>query len=131
MDPLYISQSYKMTEEPRYSSVFGFDIFPSIPNIRKIFEHYSLAVKHHLKDLAEPDLAVLYGNYKQVHIGNNTSDQPWFYEFVALSKWNAWTECKDKPTEYAMFDYCVKADRLLIAQLGVEESKHILQNMAV
>ena len=119
-----------MTEEPRRATVFGFDIFPSIPNLRRIFDHYCLAVKL-LKDVDDQDLAVLYGNYKQANIGNNTSDQPWFYEFVALSKWNAWTERKDTPTEYAMFDYCVKAEELLVAQLGVEETKRILQNMAI
>lgn len=119
-----------MFEEPRYSTISGFEIFPSFPNLNRIFNNYALAVKH-LKDVAEPDLAVLYGNYKQANIGNNTSEQPWFYEFVALSKWNAWTECKDKPAEYAMFDYCVKAEQLIVAQLGLDKAKEILQNMAV
>jgi acyl-CoA-binding protein len=126
-----MSSSYSVEtaneERAQHTTVFGAPLHPGMPNLSTIFGYYAAAVKQ-LKDVSESDLAVLYGNYKQAHQGNNTSEQPWFYEFVALEKWRAWTACKDKPTEYAMFDYCVKAEQLLVQQHGVEKTKEILQS---
>jgi len=120
-----------MTEQPDrlHSTLLGYDISTSSPSLEKTFALFSVAAKQ-LKDASESDLAVLYGNFKQAKLGNNTSTEPWFYEFVALAKWRAWTECKDKTREEAMYDYCIKVEKLLVEQFGAEQSVHILQNIA-
>ena len=117
-----------MTDRVR-STLLGYDISTSSPTLDKTFEIFSAAAKQ-IKDASETDLAVLYGNFKQAKIGNNTSTEPWFYEFVALAKWRAWSECKDKTREEAMYDYCIKVEKLLVEQFGAEQSAHILQNIA-
>ena len=120
--------SNPMTDRVR-STLLGYDISVSSPTLAQTFDLFCVAAKQ-LKNTAESDLAVLYGNFKQVNHGNNTSTEPWFYEFVALEKWRAWTACKDKSREDAMYDYCTKVEQLLVEQYGVEKSAHILQNIA-
>jgi len=123
--------SKKMSEQPDRvrSTLLGYYISVSSPYLAQTFDHFCVAAKQ-LKDTAESDLAVLYGNFKQAKLGNNTSTEPWFYEFVALEKWRAWTACKDKTREEAMYDYCTKVEQLLIEQFGTEQAVHILQNIA-
>lgn len=118
-----------MSAEPQHTTIFNSILTPSNPRIAEIFELYSVCIKK-AKNVAQNDLAVLYGNYKQAKCGNNTSAEPWFYEFVASEKWKAWTACKDKPAEYAMFDYCLKAEQLLLAEFGYEHTRHIMESNA-
>ena len=81
------------------------------------FAKYS-SLARQLSNLANDDLAALYGNFKQATVGDNLSAQPWFYEFVANEKWKAWTECKGKSASQAMLDYCRVADALLGNHFG-------------
>jgi diazepam-binding inhibitor (GABA receptor modulator, acyl-CoA-binding protein) len=66
-----------------------------------------------LKYVVDDDLAILYGNYKQAMLGDNTTDAPFFLQFQACAKWNAWTACKGKSKETAMQDYIAKVQELL------------------
>jgi diazepam-binding inhibitor (GABA receptor modulating acyl-CoA-binding protein) len=108
--------------------LLGYDISVSSPSLAQTFDLFCAAAKQ-LKNATDSDLAVLYGNFKQAKNGNNTSTEPWFYEVMAMGKWRAWTACKDKSPEEAMYDYCIKVEQLLVDQYGTEEAVRILQNI--
>ena len=75
------------------------------------FKHCCEIVKT-LKSVSDDDLAILYANYKQALNGDNTTEAPFFLNFVAARKWNAWTEVKGKSQEQAMVDYIMKVEQL-------------------
>jgi len=65
-----------------------------------------------LKNVSNDDLGILYGNYKQATLGDNTHDAPFFLQFEATAKWSAWMACKGKTKEEAMKTYIIKTDDL-------------------
>jgi len=117
------------SDSSSYITVFGSNLSPNVERLDEIFDLYCLAAKK-MTEVANSDLAILYGNFKQAKFGNNTSEKPWFYEMVASEKWQAWTACQDKRPDLSMFDYIVKADQLLIRQFGVEETRRIIKDLA-
>jgi len=81
-----------------------------------------------LKYVVDDDLAVLYGNYKQAMLGDNTTAAPFFLQFQAAAKWSAWTACKGKTKEQAMQDYIAKVKELL--QLENAEEPEVARETA-
>jgi diazepam-binding inhibitor (GABA receptor modulating acyl-CoA-binding protein) len=75
----------------------------------KVFAERSKTLKY----VVDEDLAILYGNYKQSLFGDNTTDAPFFLQFQAVAKWNAWNACKGKSKEEAMLDYIAKVSELV------------------
>jgi diazepam-binding inhibitor (GABA receptor modulating acyl-CoA-binding protein) len=78
------------------------------------FKHCTEIIKDQT-NVSNEDLAILYGNYKQVIMGDNMSERPFFINFVATGKWDAWTACKGKSKEEAMHDYIQKVEEILKA----------------
>ena len=47
----------------------------------------------------------LYGLYKQANIGDNDTSKPYFFNQVALAKWNAWNSNKGTSKDNAKEQY--------------------------
>jgi acyl-CoA-binding protein len=47
----------------------------------------------------------LYGLMKQGYLGDNLKPRPWFFQFEACAKWDAWNQEKGKSTIQAKSDY--------------------------
>lgn len=85
-------------------------------------DSYPLAVHfdkaaNDLKNLKKrPDndeLLNLYGLFKQANEGDNTSEEPSFYQLEKKSKWKAWSSQKGKSTAQAKHEYVATVIKLL------------------
>lgn len=63
-----------------------------LEKVTKVFIQYTEKVKS-LNVQQETQLN-LYGLYKQINFGDNTTPQPNFFDFRGLAKWNAWNVYK-------------------------------------
>lgn len=57
----------------------------------------------------------LYGLYKQITLGDNTTSKPGMLNLSAKAKWNAWDALKGKDKEEAMAEYIAEVDRQMAA----------------
>jgi diazepam-binding inhibitor (GABA receptor modulating acyl-CoA-binding protein) len=73
--------------------------------LAKHFDEVKDKIRVHGKSANNDDLQMLYGLYKQATEGDNTTDEPSFYQFTAKAKWNAWTKHKGKPKAQAQHEY--------------------------
>jgi len=95
------------------------------PELFAFFQKYANAVRQLTEGTSE-EQGILYGNYKQVTVGDNTTERPWFVNVFGCQKWDAWTACQGKTKLQAMMDYIATADRLYTEQVGalfIEENK--------
>ncbi|KAJ8003527.1 hypothetical protein DPEC_G00149280 [Dallia pectoralis] len=69
-----------------------------------------------LKDLpvlpTYAELAVVYGLYKQVTIGDVNIQRPGIFDFQGKSKWDGWKAQEGKPKEDAMKEYIAYVEKL-------------------
>ncbi len=82
----------------------------------KDLENLFLASAEKVKNVSyvtNEDKEFLYGHYKQALFGDNTTEQPAFYEFTNIYKWNAWMRCKGMPNKLAAYKYISKVEELL------------------
>ncbi len=75
--------------------------------LAKHFEDVSEKVKTYGKNanMSNDDLLNLYSLFKQAKEGDNTTDQPSFYQLEAKAKWNAWNTQKGKSKDQAKQEY--------------------------
>ncbi len=57
---------------------------------------------------------MIYALYKQATVGNTNTTQPYFYDVVARSKWDAWNAQKDKTTEQSKQEYTDYVNSLIV-----------------
>ena len=73
-----------------------------------IDQQYNTAIKNVKKLDKRPkddELLLLYGLYKQVQDGDNTSSKPWIVDFKGVKKWEAWNLQKGKNVNIAKQEY--------------------------
>ena len=86
------------------------DSFP----LAKHFADASAKIKTHGTKKPDNDtLLQLYSLFKQAGEGDNTMDQPSFYQLEAKAKWNAWNTQKGKSKEQAQHEYVELAKKWL------------------
>jgi diazepam-binding inhibitor (GABA receptor modulating acyl-CoA-binding protein) len=79
--------------------------------LAKHFDDCSQKIKTDGKNVSNDDLQVIYGLYKQATEGDNTKEEPSFYQLTEKAKWKAWNANKGKSKEQAKHeyvDYCKK-----------------------
>lgn len=59
--------------------------------------------------LSNDELLILYALFKQAKDGDNTTEQPSFYQLEAKAKWNAWNTAKGKSKAQAQHEYVVNS----------------------
>ena len=60
----------------------------------------------------------IYGLYKQATVGDVNTAQPYFFDVVARSKWDAWNTHKSKTMDQAKTEYVAYVNSL-IAVYGI------------
>lgn len=78
---------------------------------------FEQAVKDVTKLVTSPtneEKLIIYALYKQVTFGNVNTTQPYFYDIVGRSKWDAWNAQKDKSTEQAKQEYIEYVNGLIV-----------------
>ncbi len=73
-----------------------------------IDRQYTTATKNVKKLDKRPkddELLLLYGLYKQVEEGDNTTSKPWAVNFKGVKKWEAWASQKGKNVNIAKQEY--------------------------
>lgn len=83
------------------------------------FEDAAAQIKIHGKNakMSNDDLLTLYGLYKQATEGDNTTDQPSFYQFEKKAKWAAWNVHKSKNKDQAKHEYVENCCKFLPADV--------------
>lgn len=74
-----------------------------LEKVTKIFIEYTEKVKS--LNVPQEIQLKLYGLFKQVNFGDNTTQQPNFLDLRGLAKWNAWNEYKKQSTYNSMKRY--------------------------
>ena len=73
--------------------------------LAKHFEKAAEDIKKSTKKLSNDELKPIYGLYKQATVGDNTTDEPSFYQITEKGKWKAWNEHKGKSKDQAKHEY--------------------------
>jgi diazepam-binding inhibitor (GABA receptor modulating acyl-CoA-binding protein) len=73
--------------------------------LAKHFDEAAKQIKLIKTKPSSDDLLKLYSLYKQANEGDNTTEQPSFYQLEAKAKWNAWNTQKGKSKEQAKHEY--------------------------
>ena len=76
------------------------------------FDTAAQTVKDLKNDPGNDKKLELYGLFKQVTKGDNTSKQPWAIQVEARAKWEAWEKNKGKSKEDASAEYIKLAQEL-------------------
>ena len=71
----------------------------------ELFNNSVQEVQNLSKKPSDQDLLKLYGLYKQSLFGNNTPQQPSFFDFKTKSKWHAWRDNFGKGKQKAKKEY--------------------------
>ena len=74
-----------------------------LEKVTKIFIEYTEKVKS--LTVSQDIQLKLYGLFKQVNFGDNTTPQPNFFDLRGLAKWNAWNKYKNQSTYNSMKRY--------------------------
>ncbi|TGZ60540.1 hypothetical protein CRM22_008485 [Opisthorchis felineus] len=77
------------------------------------FLEYSEKVKHLKCRPGDDDLLELYGLFKQANEGDISEPAPFFIEFKAKAKWNAWNGRKGMSKEDAKKQYIEAATKCI------------------
>lgn len=56
-----------------------------------------------------------YGLFKRATAGKNTTSKPYFFNPVAVAKWDAWTKVADKTEEQCKQEYVDELVKVLVA----------------
>lgn len=72
-------------------------------SIIKRFEKAVEMMERHT--LTEAESLKLYGLFKQATLGDNERARPWFFQFNACAKWDAWEKEKGKGELQAKSEY--------------------------
>lgn len=82
-------------------------------NLNELFEKAQKDVKSLTKKPSNDTLLELYSFYKQGTDGDIQGDKPGFFDFVGVSKFDAWEKLKGMPNDEAMQGYVDKVSKLL------------------
>ena len=83
-----------------------------MPDIKKLFEEASVAVKSLKKRPSDEDMLALYALYKQATTGDVQGERPGFFDFVGGAKHDAWARLKRTSNAEAMTKYIAKVNAL-------------------
>lgn len=77
--------------------------------LAKHFDKACNDIKVYGKSMSSDDMKLIYGLFKQANLGDNTTEQPSFYQLTEKGKWNAWNDQKGKSKDQAKNEYVVVA----------------------
>jgi diazepam-binding inhibitor (GABA receptor modulator, acyl-CoA-binding protein) len=83
-----------------------------MPDIKKVFEDATVAVKSLKKVPSDDDKLALYALYKQATAGDVAGERPGFFDFVGAAKHDAWSALKGVTKAEAMQKYIAKVNAL-------------------
>jgi diazepam-binding inhibitor (GABA receptor modulating acyl-CoA-binding protein) len=87
-------------------------------NTEQLFQYYTKKVKETTpkdtnKTIDNNTKLSFYKYFKQATVGNNNTEQPYFYQVVERAKWDAWNEIKNMSKEEAMKMYIYHASQFI------------------
>lgn len=85
-------------------------------NLEELFNYYSQKVKESKptnKTIDNDTRLNFYKYYKQSTIGDNNTEQPFFFNVVDRAKWDAWNELKGTSKSEAMKMYVYHASQFI------------------
>lgn len=77
------------------------------------FDKAANDVKNLKKKPDNDELLNIYGLFKQANEGDNTTEEPSFYQLEKKSKWKAWNSQKGKSKDQAKHEYVTAVIKLL------------------
>ena len=85
-------------------------------NTEQLFNYYAQKVKESKptdKPIDNNTRLNFYKYYKQSTVGNNNTEQPYFFNVADRAKWDAWNELKNMSKEEAMKMYIYHASQYI------------------